>query len=230
MSATADFPQRKSWGTLVCALCTYHKVWCWSSRHGCLVRHKAYQFVASTNLLLGVSGYGTDLLEWSRHLFLPTGDEETGCGHCIVSSTLQLFLFMNLLVKHLTAILTTHKQTNIHTWHSLIVKLRGKFTHTHTHHCATLQKISCSLDYKPFLTTNIRNRYMYIERLGYNGTLSKGYRLVMSGSRWDNFVVMILSHLDALGQVQLRHHVGNFTRSSCQTPVCRTHLIKPHPQ
>ena len=80
-----------------------------------MIRHEAYQFVASTNLFLGVSGDGTYLLERAWDLFLSTRDEETGCGHSVVSSTFELLLLMYLLVQHLTAILWTHKQTNIHT-------------------------------------------------------------------------------------------------------------------
>ena len=88
-----------------CSTTCHHEVWCWGDWNSSLVSNKSNKLITSTNLLLGVSGNGTDLLEWSRNLFLSARDEETGSSNSIVSSTLQLLLLVHLFIEHLASVL-----------------------------------------------------------------------------------------------------------------------------
>lgn len=52
-----------------------------------------------------MTGHSTDLLEGPRHVFLPAGNEQGSCRHCIVGPPTQLLFLMHLFEQGLAAIL-----------------------------------------------------------------------------------------------------------------------------
>lgn len=66
------------------------------------------QLEALSNLLLWVPRNGTDLLEGPWYFLLSACNVETCCSYSIIGSTLQVFLFMDLLEEDITSILSVY--------------------------------------------------------------------------------------------------------------------------